>query len=63
MTPEPLFCDCCTRTLTSGKGEFYMIRIEAVADPTLSVAYYLAGYAVECAFKACIAKKWIKLHW
>lgn len=33
---EPLFCDRCTRTLTSGRGEYYVIRIEAIADPTFS---------------------------
>ena len=31
---EPLFCDHCARILTSGQGEFYIVRIEAVADAT-----------------------------
>jgi hypothetical protein len=31
---EPLFCDHCSRILTPGQGEFYVVRIEAVADPT-----------------------------
>ena len=30
----PLFCDRCLRGLTPGNGEFYVIQIEAVADPT-----------------------------
>jgi hypothetical protein len=34
QTAEPLFCDHCSRTLTPGHGEFYVVRIEAVADPT-----------------------------
>lgn len=31
---SPLFCDRCVRELTPGKGNFYVIKIEAVADPT-----------------------------
>jgi len=31
---EPFFCDHCSRALTAGQGEFYIVRIEAVADPT-----------------------------
>jgi hypothetical protein len=31
---EPLFCDYCSRVLTPGQGEFYIVRIDAVADPT-----------------------------
>ena len=31
---EPLFCDRCLRDLTPGNGEFYVVRIEAIADPT-----------------------------
>jgi hypothetical protein len=31
---EPPFCDSCSRVLTPGQGEFYIVRIEAVADPT-----------------------------
>ena len=31
---SPLFCDRCVRELTPGKGDFYVIQIEAVADPT-----------------------------
>jgi hypothetical protein len=38
MTSEheesPLFCDRCSRELRLGRGEFYVIRIEAIADPT-----------------------------
>jgi len=30
----PLFCDRCLKGLTPGNGEFYLIQIEAVADPT-----------------------------
>jgi hypothetical protein len=31
---EPLFCGHCSRILTPGRGEFYVVRIDAVADPT-----------------------------
>ena len=30
----PLLCDRCLAELTPGKGNFYVVRIEAVADPT-----------------------------
>jgi hypothetical protein len=30
----PLICDRCSADLTPGKGDFYVVRIEAVADPT-----------------------------
>jgi hypothetical protein len=30
----PLFCDRCAAPLTPGRGEFYVVRIEAVADPS-----------------------------
>ena len=30
----PLFCDRCSRQLLPGKGDFYVVRIEAVADPS-----------------------------
>jgi hypothetical protein len=30
----PLFCDRCAAELHPGRGEFYVVRIEAVADPT-----------------------------
>jgi hypothetical protein len=30
----PLLCDRCGVELTPGKGDFYVVRIEAVADPT-----------------------------
>jgi hypothetical protein len=30
----PLFCDRCARQLIPGKGDFYVVRIEAVADPS-----------------------------
>ena len=30
----PLLCNRCLVELTPGKGDFYVIRIEAVADPT-----------------------------
>ena len=33
--PEaPLFCDRCFTELVSGKGNFYVVKIEAVADPS-----------------------------
>jgi hypothetical protein len=30
----PLFCDRCTKTLEPGRGDFYVVRIDAVADPS-----------------------------
>ena len=30
----PLFCDRCSVELKPGKGNFYLIKIEAIADPT-----------------------------
>jgi hypothetical protein len=30
----PLLCARCTAELMPGKGNFYVVRIEAVADPT-----------------------------
>jgi hypothetical protein len=30
----PVLCARCGETLTPGKGNFYVVRIEAVADPT-----------------------------
>lgn len=29
----PVFCDRCSRSLERGTGDFYVVRIEAVADP------------------------------
>ncbi len=29
-----LFCHCCGKVLHPGQGNFYVIRIEAFADPT-----------------------------
>lgn len=36
MDAEPLFCDRCSRVVNPGRGEYYVVRIEAVADPTPS---------------------------
>jgi hypothetical protein len=30
----PLFCSRCLKSLTPGRAEFYVVRIEAVADPS-----------------------------
>jgi hypothetical protein len=30
----PLFCDRCSEELVPGKGNFYVVHIEAVADPS-----------------------------
>ena len=30
----PLFCDRCSKQLVPGKGNFYVVKIEAVADPS-----------------------------
>lgn len=31
---NPLFCSRCLTTLQAGRGEFYVVNIEAIADPT-----------------------------
>jgi hypothetical protein len=31
---SPLFCDHCSTVLTPGRGSFYVVKIEAMADPT-----------------------------
>jgi hypothetical protein len=31
---SPLFCDRCARMLYPGRGDHYVVRIEAVADPS-----------------------------
>lgn len=33
MSDAPLFCHRCGAELTPGRGNFYAVRIEAVADP------------------------------
>ena len=30
---DPLFCDRCSTILSPGRGNLYLVRIEAVADP------------------------------
>jgi hypothetical protein len=30
----PLFCDRCSTELFPGKGNFYVVQIEAIADPS-----------------------------
>jgi hypothetical protein len=30
----PLLCTRCLKTLQAGRGEFYLVKIDAVADPT-----------------------------
>jgi hypothetical protein len=35
MTTElPLLCTRCLKTLEPGRGDFYVVNIEAIADPT-----------------------------
>ena len=34
MANTPLFCDRCSTELVPGKGNFYVVKIEAVADPS-----------------------------
>jgi hypothetical protein len=34
MNQSPLLCERCGAELEPGKGEFYVVRIEAFADPT-----------------------------
>lgn len=31
---EPLLCSRCLKSLLPGRGEFFVVRIDAVADPT-----------------------------
>lgn len=31
---SPLFCDRCSTELVPGKGHFYVVHIEAIADPS-----------------------------
>ena len=31
---SPLFCDRCSAVLTPGRGSYYVVKVEAVADPT-----------------------------
>jgi hypothetical protein len=31
---SPLFCDRCSAVLRAGRGSFYVVKVEAVADPT-----------------------------
>jgi len=31
---SPLFCDRCSTVLTPGRGNFYVVKVEAAADPT-----------------------------
>ncbi len=34
MDESPLFCQRCAALLEPGRGEFYVVRIVALADPT-----------------------------
>lgn len=34
LDDAPLFCDRCSTELVPGKGNFYVVKIEAVADPS-----------------------------
>jgi len=34
MNESPLFCHRCAAEVEPGKGQFYVVRIEAFADPT-----------------------------
>jgi hypothetical protein len=34
MTSDPLLCSRCLAILRPGRGEFYVVAIEALADPT-----------------------------
>lgn len=33
-TDSPFLCTRCLKTLRTGRGEFYVVAIEAIADPT-----------------------------
>jgi hypothetical protein len=33
-SPSPLFCDRCSKEIHPGRADFYVVRIEAIADPT-----------------------------
>jgi hypothetical protein len=34
MNELPIICDRCATELEAGRGQFYLIKIEALADPT-----------------------------
>jgi hypothetical protein len=34
MSAEPLWCSRCLKMLVPGRGELYVVQIDAVADPT-----------------------------
>ena len=34
MSESPLFCHRCSVELEAGRGQFYVVRIEAFADPS-----------------------------
>jgi hypothetical protein len=34
MSESPIFCDRCAAQLEPGRGQLYVIKIEALADPT-----------------------------
>jgi len=42
----PLLCARCLKTLTAGRGEFYVVSIRAVADPT-PPAFEEADFAID----------------
>ena len=33
ISADALVCDRCSKPLVSGRGDFYLVRIDAVADP------------------------------
>jgi hypothetical protein len=33
-SPAAIFCRRCSRELTPGRGDFYVVRVEAYADPS-----------------------------
>jgi hypothetical protein len=37
LDTEPIFCDRCARELTPGAGDWYIVWIHAVADPSSPV--------------------------
>ena len=37
MSEEPILCDRCLCELRAGRGQYYEVRIEAVADPTVTI--------------------------
>jgi hypothetical protein len=52
----PLFCDRCSAELTPGAGNFYVVTIEAVADPTPPVIEQRSPEEIRAALERTLAQ-------